>query len=70
MPPMLPKLAFQMGRSFFAEMQGERVGPSFLHVWDDPYLHRGVESRGVDDEGVAPQKFPLIENGMLKKSVL
>lgn len=60
----------QEGQTFTKKL-GSHVLPSFLSVYDDPFLVRfgSVELNGhysVDDEGVLAQRVSLVENGVLK----
>jgi len=50
---------------------GEQIFPPFIHVYDDPTLPRWDDQdlNGhylYDDEGVAAQKVPIIEDGVLQ----
>jgi predicted Zn-dependent protease len=59
------------GSSSFADKFGLRVAPTWLNVVDDP-LGLGPGKRGlygnyhVDDEGVAAERVPLIDHGVVK----
>jgi TldD protein len=59
----------------FAKKVGEPIMPSFISVYDDPTLARigGTDLNGFyrfDDEGVAAQRAPLVEGGILKGFLL
>ena len=53
------------GRSPFAELLGEKVGPDALTLVDDPTLAGLPGSRRIDDEGWRAERTVLIENGRL-----
>ncbi len=56
----------QRGRSVYADKIGKQVVPNSLSIYDDGTLKGGLQSSSCDGEGVASQKTPLIENGILK----
>jgi PmbA protein len=57
--------AIARGTSFLREDMGKQVMSESLQVIDDPHLLRGLRSTAFDGEGVAPEKFTPIENGVL-----
>ena len=57
--------AIARGTSFLREDMGKQVMSQSLQVIDDPHLIRGLRSTAFDGEGVAPEKFTPIENGVL-----
>lgn len=62
------------GQTFTGRV-GEPILPAFLSVVDDPTLPRlgGVDLNGhyrVDDEGVAAERVPLVEAGVLRNFLL
>ncbi len=52
--------------SAFAGKLGEQIAHSAVTAVDDGTIENSWGSLGVDDEGSAPQKTTLIENGVLK----
>lgn len=56
----------QRGRSVYADKIGEQVVSDSLSIYDDGTIAGGLQSSTCDGEGVASQKTPLIENGILK----
>jgi TldD protein len=52
--------------SAFADKLGEQIAHSAVTAIDDGTIENSWGSIGVDDEGRAPQKTTLIENGVLK----
>jgi len=55
----------------FTKKVGQQILPDFISVTDDPTISRyaGVDLRGhysYDDEGIAAQRTPIVENGVLK----
>lgn len=55
----------QRGRSYFIGKRGEKIGPDFLTIVDDPFIPRGMGSGPFDDEGAPAQRVAIIENGVL-----
>ncbi|HEX9375918.1 MAG TPA: TldD/PmbA family protein [Actinomycetota bacterium] len=55
----------QKGRSLFAELLGEPVGSSEVHLVDDGRLLEGPGASPVDDEGVPTRRTSLIDRGRL-----
>ncbi len=51
------------GESFIAHRLGERVAPPWVTIWDDPTLPDLLGSYGWDDEGTAPKRTSLVDNG-------
>ena len=56
----------QRGRSVFADKMDKEVVANSLSIYDDGTLKGGLQSANSDGEGVASQRTPLIENGILK----
>lgn len=60
------------GEGYFSGKLGQQVGPTFLHVFDDPRSdmtqgnHYLFGSYRADDEAVPAEKVELIQNGILK----
>jgi PmbA protein len=53
------------GTSFLKGKLGQRVFNEAVTVIDDPFRRRGLASRPVDGEGIAPQRRALIDKGVL-----
>ena len=53
------------GSSFLKDRLGEPIFARGVHVIDDPFRPRGLGSSPFDDEGVAPERRALIEDGVL-----
>lgn len=53
-------------RSFLVDRIGETVARNDVTIVDDARLDGGLGSSPFDDEGVATQTTPIIENGILK----
>lgn len=57
--------AIQQGRSFFAGKIGQKLVSDVLTITDDPFVPRGFASRLWDGEGIALQRRPIFEKGVL-----
>ena len=53
-------------RSCFSGMLDSKIAVDGFTVLDDPHAKEGIGSKSFDDEGVATQVRPLIENGVFK----
>jgi PmbA protein len=53
------------GTSFLKDKLGTRIFPENVTVIDDPFRKRGLASRPVDGEGIAPVRRAIIERGVL-----
>jgi PmbA protein len=53
------------GTSFLKDKLGTRIFPESVNVIDDPFRKRGLASRPVDGEGIAPARRAVIERGVL-----
>ncbi|MBW3558675.1 MAG: TldD/PmbA family protein [Proteobacteria bacterium] len=53
------------GSSFLKDQLGERVFAAGIRIIDDPFRPRGLGSSPFDDEGVAPERRAVIEDGVL-----
>jgi len=53
--------------SFLRDRMGERIFREGIRVSDDPLRRRGLASRPFDGEGVAPEAFDLIADGVLQR---
>ncbi|MEN6583259.1 MAG: TldD/PmbA family protein [Armatimonadota bacterium] len=58
--------SIQRGRSFMIGKLGEKIGPDFLTITDEPLIHRGLGSRQHDSEGFPCKPLTIVENGILK----
>jgi len=58
--------AIQQKNSFLIDKLGEKVVSEKLTITDDPFIVSGRGSRLFDGEGLATQKRPVFENGVLK----
>ena len=52
--------------SFLGALKGKRVAPEGFTLVDDATLPQGIATRPFDGEGVASQRTPIIENGVLQ----
>jgi PmbA protein len=53
--------------SFLRDRMGERIFAEGIRITDDPLRARGLASRPFDGEGVAPEAFDLITDGVLQR---
>jgi PmbA protein len=53
------------GSSFLKDRLGEPVFARGINIIDDPFRPRGLGSSPFDDEGVAPERRALIQDGVL-----
>jgi PmbA protein len=58
--------ALQQKRSFLDGKLGAVVGSEKLTLADDPLVVKGLASRLFDGEGIAAQRMPVFERGVLK----
>lgn len=56
----------QQKRSFMEGMMGKKVASNKLSIIDNPLIISGSNSRLFDNEGLAANPMPVIENGILK----
>ena len=56
----------QQKSSYLDGMLGKKIASDKLTIIDDPFLEKGMSSRYFDREGIAAEKRPMIENGILK----
>src|SRR5262249_28229137 len=56
--------------SFLQDKLGEQVFRAGTRIVDDPLRRRGLRSRPFDAEGVAGKPIALVDNGVLKSSLL
>jgi PmbA protein len=55
----------QRGRSYLIGKRGERIGPEFLTIVDDPHIPGGLSSGAFDSEGAPAQRVAVIQNGVV-----
>src|SRR5690606_34071508 len=53
--------------SFLRERMGERIFAEGVRITDDPLKARGLASRPFDGEGVGPEVFDLVADGVLQR---
>lgn len=58
--------AIQQKNSFLVDKLGEKVFSGKLTITDDPFIPAGRGSRLFDNEGLATQKRPVFEGGVVK----
>lgn len=56
--------------SFLKDSLNEQVFSKNITITQDPFIKRGLRSRPVDAEGLAPKKSNIIENGVLNSFIL
>ncbi|QBQ56462.1 metalloprotease PmbA [Nitrosococcus wardiae] len=56
--------------SFLLDHLGKQVFPSFLHIHEQPHLHKALGSAAFDNEGVATQARDIVIGGVLQGYVL
>jgi PmbA protein len=57
--------AIARGTSFLKAKMGERLFPETVTIVDDPFRKRGLSSKPVDGEGIAPKRRAIIDKGVL-----
>lgn len=57
--------AIARGTSFLKDRMGQRIFPEAITIVDDPFRKRGLNSKPVDGEGIAPQRRAIIDKGVL-----
>ncbi|MBN9023523.1 MAG: TldD/PmbA family protein, partial [Rhizobiales bacterium] len=53
--------------SFLRDKMGERILAEGVRITDDPFRLRGLASRPFDGEGVTPEAFDLVTDGVLQR---
>lgn len=53
------------GTSFLKDAMGKRILPEGVTIVDDPFRKRGLGSKPVDGEGIAPMRRNIIDKGVL-----
>jgi PmbA protein len=56
--------------SFLLDARGKKIFPDWIDIVENPHLPGAQRSSSFDAEGVATQKAPLIERGVLQRYVL
>ena len=56
--------------SFLLDSLGKQVASPLLNIYEDPHVKKGLASCPFDNEGVASNPRPLVENGVLQGYVL
>lgn len=62
--------AIARGTSFLKSKLGAQIFPSSVTIIDDPLRRRGLSSKPVDGEGIAPQRRKIIDQGVLTTWIL
>jgi PmbA protein len=62
--------AIARGTSFLKSKLGTQIFPSWVTIVDDPLRKRGLASKPVDGEGIAPERRKIIDQGVLTTWVL
>jgi PmbA protein len=57
--------AIARGTSFLKAKMGQRLFPEAITIVDDPFRKRGLSSKPVDGEGIAPKRRAVIDKGVL-----
>ena len=57
--------AVARGTSFLKDAMGKRILPRGTTIVDDPFRRRGLASKPVDGEGIAPQRREIVADGVL-----
>lgn len=67
--PLLQALygsSLQQKNSFLIDKLGQKVIGDKVTIWDEPHLIKSSGARYFDNEGVATERRPIFENGILK----
>lgn len=67
--PLLQALygsSLQQKNSFLIDKLGQKVIGDKVTIWDEPHLVKSSGARYFDNEGVATERRPIFENGILK----
>ncbi len=62
--------AIARGTSFLKSKLGQPVFPASVTIIDDPFRRRGLNSKPVDGEGLAPARRAIIDKGVLTTWIL
>ncbi len=58
-------VAIARGTSFLKGKLGQSIFPASVTIVDDPFRKRGLASKPVDGEGVAPMRRAIVDKGVL-----
>ncbi len=58
--------ALHMKSSFLLDKKGEKIGSEKLNIVDNPRQYGKAGARLFDNEGIAVEGMPIVENGVLK----
>ncbi|MBL8698891.1 MAG: TldD/PmbA family protein [Alphaproteobacteria bacterium] len=53
------------GTSFLKDRMGQAIFPAGINIVDDPFRKRGLGSKPVDGEGIAPMRRNVVDKGIL-----
>ncbi|GDY26493.1 peptidase PMbA [Agarivorans sp. Toyoura001] len=56
--------------SFLLDSLGKKLFPSWLSIYEDPFVKKGLSSTPFDSEGVAPKAKHIIADGVLESYLL
>ncbi len=56
--------------SFLLDALDQQIFPEFIHIFEQPYLLRGLGSAAYDNEGVQTKNRDLVSEGILRSYVL
>ncbi|MDO6764599.1 metalloprotease PmbA [Agarivorans sp. 1_MG-2023] len=56
--------------SFLLDSLGKKLFPSWLSIYEDPFVKKGLSSTPFDSEGVAPKVKHIIADGVLESYLL
>ncbi len=56
--------------SFLLDQLGQQIFPENIHIFEDPYLAKGLGSAPFDGEGVATKRRDIVNQGVLNSYVL
>lgn len=56
--------------SFLLDALDQQIFPEFIHIFEQPYLLRGLGSAAYDNEGVQTKNRDLVSEGVLRSYVL
>ncbi len=62
--------AIARGTSFLKGKLGQQIFPTSVTIIDDPFRKRGLASKPVDGEGLAPMRRAIIDEGVLTTWIL
>jgi PmbA protein len=59
-----------MESSFLLHQMNQRIFPTWMDIYEDPFIHRGLASSPFDSDGIMPEQKYLVEEGILKSYLL